>query len=95
MPVLSTQPALSGCRILGIDPGSQRTGVGIIDVDALGKLTHVFHGALAVAGEDTFPLRLKRIFDELTDIITMHRPVECGIEGRRAARRFARWSARA
>ncbi|HDS1475094.1 TPA: crossover junction endodeoxyribonuclease RuvC, partial [Stenotrophomonas maltophilia] len=23
-------------RILGIDPGSQRTGVGIIDVDATG-----------------------------------------------------------
>ncbi len=25
-------------RILGIDPGSQRTGVGIIDVDDTGKL---------------------------------------------------------
>ena len=24
-------------RILGIDPGSQRTGVGIIDIDATGK----------------------------------------------------------
>ena len=67
-------------RILGIDPGSQRTGVGIIDVDATGKLTHVFHGALAVAGEASFPLRLKRIFDELNDIIAAHRPDECGIE---------------
>ena len=34
-------------RIIGIDPGSQRTGVGIIDVDDTGKLIHVFHGALA------------------------------------------------
>ena len=67
-------------RVLGIDPGSQRTGVGIIDVDATGKLTHVFHGALAVAGEASFPLRLKRIFDELNDIIAAHRPTECGIE---------------
>src|SRR5690242_19938764 len=67
-------------RILGIDPGSQRTGVGIIDVDAQGKLSHVFHGALAVAGEATFPLRLKRIFDELNDIIAAHHPDECGIE---------------
>ncbi|HEL3769139.1 TPA: crossover junction endodeoxyribonuclease RuvC, partial [Stenotrophomonas maltophilia] len=25
-------------RILGIDPGSQRTGVGIIDVDATGRV---------------------------------------------------------
>src|SRR5215469_2451653 len=67
-------------RIIGIDPGSQRTGVGIIDVDAGGKLSHVFHGALAVAGEATFPLRLKRIFDELCDIIAAHRPDECGVE---------------
>ncbi|MDQ6645699.1 MAG: crossover junction endodeoxyribonuclease RuvC, partial [Pseudomonadota bacterium] len=67
-------------RIIGIDPGSQRTGVGIIEVDAVGKLTHVFHGALAVAGEATFPLRLKRIFDELCDIIATHQPAECGIE---------------
>lgn len=50
-------------RIIGIDPGSQRTGVGIIDVDDCGKLVHVFHGALVVVGEATFPLRLKRIFD--------------------------------
>jgi len=63
-------------RIIGIDPGSQRTGIGIIDVDGTGKLAHVFHGALAVAGEASFPLRLKRIFDELCDIIAEHRPEE-------------------
>jgi crossover junction endodeoxyribonuclease RuvC len=73
-------PDSHAVRILGIDPGSQRTGVGIIDVDGAGRLTHVFHGALAVAGEATFPLRLKRIFDELCDIIAAHRPAECGIE---------------
>lgn len=67
-------------RILGIDPGSQRTGVGIIDVDGQGRLSHVFHGALAVAGEATFPLRLKRIFDGLCDIIAAHQPAECAIE---------------
>jgi len=73
-------PESRAVRIIGIDPGSQRTGVGIIDVDAAGKLSHVFHGALAVAGEASFPLRLKRIFDELCDIIAAHEPVECGIE---------------
>jgi crossover junction endodeoxyribonuclease RuvC len=73
-------PDSHAVRIIGIDPGSQRTGVGIIDVDGTGKLIHVFHGALAVAGEATFPLRLKRIFDELCDIIAAHQPAECGIE---------------
>ncbi len=67
-------------RILGIDPGSQRTGVGIIDVDSSGHLTHIFHAALVVVGEATFPLRLKRIFAELCDIISAQHPVECGIE---------------
>lgn len=67
-------------RILGIDPGSRFTGVGIIDADAHGKLTHVFHTALAVGREDSFPLRLKRIYDEVCAIIDTHRPRECGIE---------------
>ncbi|WP_333680673.1 crossover junction endodeoxyribonuclease RuvC [Dyella sp.] len=67
-------------RIIGIDPGSQRTGIGIVDVDAAGKLSHVFHVALVVAGEEDFPLRLKRIFEGVDGIISMHRPVECGIE---------------
>jgi crossover junction endodeoxyribonuclease RuvC len=67
-------------RILGIDTGSHRTGVGIIDVDPAGHLTHIFHTALIVVGEATFPLRLKRIFDELCAIIGAQQPVECGIE---------------
>ncbi len=34
-------------RILGIDPGSQRTGVGI-DVDAAGRVTYVHHQPLVL-----------------------------------------------
>lgn len=67
-------------RILGIDPGSRHTGIGIIDADAGGKLSHVFHAALAVGGEATFPLRLKRIYDDVCAIIGAHQPNECGIE---------------
>jgi crossover junction endodeoxyribonuclease RuvC len=67
-------------RILGIDPGSQRTGVGIIEADATGKLRCVFRATLQVAGEETFPLRLKRIYDELSDIIEAHAPAEAAIE---------------
>ena len=67
-------------RILGIDPGSQRTGVGIIEADATGRLRCVFRATLQVAGEETFPLRLKRIYDELSDIIEAHAPAEAAIE---------------
>ena len=67
-------------RILGIDPGSQRTGVGIIDVDDTGRATHVFNGALVLLGEGEFPLRLKRLLVGLTALIEKWRPHEVAIE---------------
>jgi crossover junction endodeoxyribonuclease RuvC len=67
-------------RILGIDPGSQRTGIGIIDVGVDGRTHHVFHAAINVLGNETFHLRLKQIFDELTEIIEVHAPAEVAIE---------------
>lgn len=67
-------------RILGIDPGSQRTGIGIIDVDATGKGTHVFHTAIHLLDNDTFHLRLKQIFDELSELVQIWKPDEVAIE---------------
>jgi crossover junction endodeoxyribonuclease RuvC len=67
-------------RILGIDPGSQCTGVGIIDVDAAGRSSHVFHAPLVLLGEGDFAARLKRLLQGLTEIIATHRPDEVAIE---------------
>ncbi|HEX5755184.1 MAG TPA: crossover junction endodeoxyribonuclease RuvC [Arenimonas sp.] len=67
-------------RILGIDPGSQRTGVGIVDADATGKAVHVHHEAVFVAGEEDFPQRLKAIVLRLTALIEEYRPQEVAIE---------------
>ncbi len=67
-------------RILGIDPGSQRTGIGVIDADAGGKQRHVYHAALHLLDNETFPLRLKQIFDEVCALIAEHRPSEVAIE---------------
>lgn len=67
-------------RILGIDPGSQRTGVGIIDTDERGAASHVFHSALQLLDNETFPLRLKQIFDDVCALIAEHRPHEVAIE---------------
>ena len=57
----STIAASGSTRILGIDPGSQRTGVGVIDADAAGTMRHVFHTAVKLLDNETFPLRLKQI----------------------------------
>ncbi|HET7593782.1 MAG TPA: crossover junction endodeoxyribonuclease RuvC [Rhodanobacteraceae bacterium] len=73
-------PVPHSVRILGIDPGSQRTGVGIIEADATGRLRCVVYATLRVAGEETFPLRLKRIYDELGAIIDAEAPVEAAVE---------------
>jgi crossover junction endodeoxyribonuclease RuvC len=67
-------------RILGIDPGSQRTGVGIIDADAAGTSRHVYHAALELLDNASFPLRLKQIFDDMCALIDEHRPDEVAIE---------------
>lgn len=67
-------------RILGIDPGSQRTGVGIIDCDAGGRVTHVFHAPLKLLDAESFPLRLKLLLDGLGEIIEKYQPEEVAIE---------------
>ncbi len=67
-------------RILGIDPGSQRTGVGVIDADEQGKSRHVFHATLELTDNASFALRLKQIFDELGSIIDTWRPREAAVE---------------
>ena len=67
-------------RILGIDPGSQRTGIGIIDVDAAGKVTHVHHAPLVLLGAEDFPQRLRVLLDGLTAVITTWQPDEVAIE---------------
>lgn len=67
-------------RILGIDPGSVRTGVGIVDADGNGRATHVFHSALVLGDAESFPLRLKRILDQLGELIDRFQPQEVAIE---------------
>ena len=67
-------------RILGIDPGSQRTGIGIIDALPDGRCVHVFHTALQLLDNETFHLRLKQIYDEVGEIVETHRPTEVAIE---------------
>jgi len=81
-----SRPATPGrIRILGIDPGSQRTGVGIIDVDAAGKATHVFHAPLNLlvgdaAARGNLPGRLKLLLAGLREVIEAHRPDEVAVE---------------
>jgi crossover junction endodeoxyribonuclease RuvC len=73
-------PTPGSVRIIGIDPGSQRTGIGIIDVDAAGRTRHVFHTALNLLSSEDFAGRLKRIFDGIGAIMLEYSPQEAAIE---------------
>jgi crossover junction endodeoxyribonuclease RuvC len=76
----SPLPASGLVRILGIDPGSQRTGIGIIEVDDTGRSRHVFNTALNLLDNDSFAARLKQIFDEIGVIIADYAPQEAAVE---------------
>jgi crossover junction endodeoxyribonuclease RuvC len=65
-------------RVLGIDPGSQRTGFGVLD--AIGpKLTYVASGVIRTSGGD-FASRLCEIYRCVQSIVADYRPQEIAIE---------------
>lgn len=64
--------------ILGIDPGSIRTGFGIIKSEK-NNLSHIAHGTLHVKG-NSISERLHFIYRELSAIIATHQPNEAAIE---------------
>lgn len=65
-------------RILGLDPGSRRTGFGLIESRG-GELVVLAHGCLNVASA-TPVARLRLIFEGLERVLAEHTPVEVAIE---------------
>lgn len=66
-------------RILGIDPGLQRTGWGVIDVDG-NRLMHVAHGVIKTAPKETMAERLRTVFDGLDKLIVLWKPLTAAVE---------------
>jgi crossover junction endodeoxyribonuclease RuvC len=67
-------------RILGIDPGSQCTGVGVIDVDACGRSRFVHCEGLKLLGADDFPQRLGLLCEGLERVLEQWQPDQVAIE---------------
>jgi crossover junction endodeoxyribonuclease RuvC len=72
----STAPAR--VRVLGIDPGSRRTGFGVIDCEG-NEQTHIAHGCIAAEGA-VIATRLRTIFDGIQRLILDYQPDEVAIE---------------
>lgn len=66
-------------RLLGIDPGLQRTGWGVIDHKG-SQLTYVDAGVIATDADAPLPERLRALHEGLAAIIATHAPHSAAIE---------------
>jgi crossover junction endodeoxyribonuclease RuvC len=68
-------------RILGIDPGLQTTGFGVVDVDGH-ALTYVASGTITTKHLDRgdLPARLKALFDGISEVKARYQPDVSAVE---------------
>ena len=75
--------ALANCRrsirIIGIDPGLRRTGWGVIDTDGV-RLVYVACGVILSDDAAQLGLRLRQLFDGLSEVLVRLSPAEAAIE---------------
>jgi crossover junction endodeoxyribonuclease RuvC len=67
-------------RILGIDPGSQITGVGIIDILQDRNIILCYHGCIRTSRNATLADRLKQIYSGLAELIAKYKPDHVAVE---------------
>jgi crossover junction endodeoxyribonuclease RuvC len=66
-------------RVLGIDPGSRRTGWGVVQLEGT-KLHHIGAGTIAAPAKLPLAKRLVLIHRGLRDVIAEHQPEEVAVE---------------
>ena len=65
--------------VLGVDPGSRKTGFGV--VQSVGsRVAYVASGVIRIPTELSLPERLHQIFEHLTEVIEQYQPDEFAIE---------------
>lgn len=71
--------AMSGLRILGIDPGSRTTGFGVIEQHGF-DLHFVSCGVIRAETDQPMTKRLEAIYDGICAVIAEHKPDHAAIE---------------
>lgn len=66
-------------RILGIDPGLNKTGWGIIEAEG-SKITFISSGSIKTNAKDSLAKRLGEIVSELSKVIEQNNPDKCSLE---------------
>ena len=65
--------------VLGIDPGSQTTGYGVVEKKRQG-ITHITHGEIKANKKEVFSTSLKNIYNNLNDVINHSSPDSIALE---------------
>lgn len=65
-------------RILGIDPGSRKTGFGVIESEG-SRVSYITSGTIKLP-KGSLPERLKVIFENVSEIIEQYQPGQMAIE---------------
>ncbi len=66
-------------RVLGVDPGTLAVGYGIVE-NVAGEPKLVEYGCLKLSSKEDFPRRLRRIYEEITNVVSRYQPDEFAIE---------------
>jgi crossover junction endodeoxyribonuclease RuvC len=66
-------------RVLGIDPGSETTGWGVVEGEAR-RYRLVEYGTIKAPARERFSARLLKISDGIEALIAQHRPDACSVE---------------
>jgi crossover junction endodeoxyribonuclease RuvC len=73
-------PRAKGVRVLGIDPGLTRCGVGVVEGMPGRPCTLVAYHVVYTDPEDELPLRLLHLDTALTALVAEHRPHSVAVE---------------
>ena len=67
--------------VLGVDPGTAITGYGLVRHAPDGdRLEAVAYGVITTPSDWAMPQRLRKIYQDLTDLIREHHPTEAAVE---------------
>lgn len=66
--------------VLGVDPGTQLTGYGVIRADTPNSTALLECGVIRTHARDPLPSRLREIYDGITELLSRHKPDVLSIE---------------
>ncbi|MFZ5862007.1 MAG: crossover junction endodeoxyribonuclease RuvC [Nitrospirota bacterium] len=75
-------------RILGIDPGLNATGYGVVELQG-SDLCHVASGTITIPATRALPTRLNQLFESLREVCERYRPDGVAVENTFLAKNVA------